>query len=242
MSDHAFVLRAHDLDTDYHIFLDTGKKRGDAPLVLVMDGDDQFTNAVKAARAASTDGKAPALNLVGVGYGGGYRSPKNRRARDYTPTASSDEDSPTGGAGAFHRFIGKTLLPELYQRMGYTPKSLVVTGHSLGALVGLYDLAQPKPIFDKFVISAPSIWWDNRSILKPLADAASTPLEPSVRAHLSVGEKDSESMIGDLKLLEQQFAENPRPGLDYIVKTYPGKNHFNSIDAAFPEAFEWLFR
>ncbi|HEU5077693.1 MAG TPA: alpha/beta hydrolase-fold protein [Opitutaceae bacterium] len=241
MSDPAFVLSAPELQTDYHIFLDTGKKRGEAPLVLVMDGDDQFTIAVKAARAVAKKGKAPPLNLAGVGYGGGYRSPKNRRARDYTPTSSNDENSATGGAGAFHRFIAERLLPELYQKLGYRPPSLVITGHSLGSLFGLYALAQEKPLFDKFLVSSPSVWWDERSILKQVAAVASKPLPRATRAYFSVGEKDSASMTGDLDILEKQLAENPREGLTTTFQRFPTKNHITAMDVAFSAGLEWLF-
>ncbi len=53
--------------------------------LLFLDGDDQFAAGAAAYRELSAETKMPPLLLVGVGYGGSYTSPVNRRGRDYTP-------------------------------------------------------------------------------------------------------------------------------------------------------------
>ena len=94
----AFILHSPENHTDYHLFVvapDASESPGPWPVVLFMDGDDQFSAAVDAYRAQRKTGAVPPLLLVGVGYGASYSKPNNRRGRDYTPTAHSDE--PTSG-------------------------------------------------------------------------------------------------------------------------------------------------
>lgn len=245
-----FVLPSKRLGTDYHLFVDTppdaaDDASADTRLVLVMDGDDQFRAAVASARLRKSGTPGPAdiaknLLLVGVGYGGSYRSPKNRRARDYTPTASTDEPGETGGAGAFLEFLANELIPELAKRYVFRPDDLAIAGHSLGSLFGLYALAQREPVFRRYLISSPSIWWDNRSVLRWVEAATGFPREHQ-KAYLSVGERDTASMTGDLALLEQTLRGKARPGLEYVVQRFPDKDHFNALPVAYAEGLRWLY-
>lgn len=240
MAKSSFVLRAPELQTDYVVFVDTPQDATSAPLVVVLDGDDQFDPAVEAARAVEREGAIPPLTLVGVGYGGSYRSPLNRRVRDYTPTQPKDEPMESGGAEAFHRFLATQLIPTVKERLRAAPPSFGVTGHSLGSLFGLYALFHPQPIFSAFLISSPSIWWDDRSILRAVADSTTVTLPPT-RAFISVGEADTPSMTGDVALLEAELERHPRAGLRFTVQRFPEKDHYNVLPDAFRRGLRWLY-
>jgi len=237
----SFVLRAPELQTDYHLFLDTPKDLAGSPLVLVLDGDDQFAAAVEAARESEREGAIPPLTLVGVGYGGGYRSPLNRRVRDYTPTQPKDEPMETGGAEAFHLFLQKRLVPTVLEKLTLAPPSLGLTGHSLGSLFGLHALFRSEPFFDAFLISSPSIWWDDRAILNTVKTTPALSSARGVKAFMSVGEDDTPSMTGDLGLLENELQRRPRAGLSYTVERFSKKDHYNVLPPAFRRGFQWLF-
>src|SRR5665213_2789132 len=81
----SFKIFSPETETAYAIYVEEPKAdRGPWPVVLCMDGDDQFSAAVAAYREARAAGTVPPLLLVGVGYGASYVKPANKRGRDYT--------------------------------------------------------------------------------------------------------------------------------------------------------------
>lgn len=202
------------------------------PVMIFMDGDDQFAPAVAAYRELHAAGTVPATLLVGVGYGASYAKPANQRGRDYTPTFHRDEPD-SGGAATFMRFLTENLWPELARRHQVDPRVRGICGHSLGSLLVLRMLLQEPLFFTHYLASAPSIWWDDRSILRLVAERrARNPMLPA-RLFLCVGEDDSASMTGDLARLERQLAEQPFSGLDIATRRFAHRNHFNVLPDAF---------
>lgn len=212
-----------------------------APVLLCLDGDDQFA-LLREARASlvAEHPELAALLLVGIGYGASYQEPGNRRARDYTPCPI--EGAPDGGgADAFLDFLQTVLWPELARRHPVHPDIRGIAGHSLGALFALHALFKPAPFFNRILASAPSIWWGDRILLRQAAALRTAQAALPARVHLSVGLRDSTSMIDDLGLLETQLAANPFPGLAVTTERFPKKNHFNSINPAFRAGLTALF-
>jgi hypothetical protein len=194
----------------------------------MMDGDYMFDNAAEQARALAKKGLIPPTLVAGVGYGAPFGKPGNHRGRDYTPTASSDEPS-SGGADKFLSYLTGTLWPELERRHPLRPDCRVVAGHSLGSLLALHALFQPHPFFNHALASAPSIWWDNRSLLGLVSSLRDR--HPSLPGHLylGVGANDSPSMTGDMALLEKQLRERPFAGLRVDSERFPGHDHYDVL-------------
>lgn len=229
----AFTLASPETGTEYVIYIHAPRESaGPWPVFLFMDGDDQFSPAVAAYREALAARTVPPVLLVGIGYGASYTKPANRRGRDYTPTAHSDEPT-SGGAAVFIKFLTETLWPELEQRYPVDPTKRGIAGHSLGSLLVLAALWTEPLFFTHYLASAPSIWWDNRSILGLAAERRARNPSLPARLFLSVGEKDSASMTGDFALLEQQLTGRPFHGLELTVRLFAHRNHFNVL----PEAF-----
>ncbi|HEY4299294.1 MAG TPA: alpha/beta hydrolase-fold protein [Candidatus Didemnitutus sp.] len=234
-----FKLPSPETGTEYWIWVESvGAGTGPRFPMLFLDGDDQFGPAVTAAEKEMTAASRPLL-LIGVGYGASYGKPANKRGRDYTPTRHSDEPA-SGGADRFALFIENTLWPELSRRYPLDPASRAIGGHSLSSLFGLYALFQPRPFFTHVLASAPSIWWDDRSILAQLAKLRDRQVQLPGRLFLGVGEDDSVSMTKDLNLLLQQFEARPLAGLEIAYRRYPGLNHYNSLPAIFAAGIDWL--
>jgi len=239
----AFVIHSPETNTDYSIFIEAPiaqQGSGPWPAVLFMDGDDQFSATVAAYRSARKAGELPRLLLVGVGYGASYSKPANKRGRDYTQSHHSDEPS-SGGAEAFTRFLTDTLWPELARRYPIDDTRRGIAGHSLGSLLVLYTLFREPLFFTHYLASSPSIWWDNRQILSFAAQRHATGPALFAQLFLSVGEKDSASMTGDLTLLERQLTTAPFAGLRWAVRRFPHRNHFNVLPDAFRVGLVALF-
>ncbi|MBC8009998.1 MAG: alpha/beta hydrolase [Burkholderiales bacterium] len=246
------AFRLPSLGTDYALYVEppppaplTGRSSVAAPappwpVVLCLDGDDQF-DALRAARADLASERAlPPLLLVGIGYGASYQEPANRRGRDYTPVPI--EGAPEGGgADAFLDFLVTRLWPELERRYPIDNYTRAVAGHSLGALFALHALFKPAPFFNRVLASAPSIWWGERALLRSVAELRAKQGALPARVFLGVGERDSRSMIEDLDLLEARLDAEPFAGLEIPRARFPRKNHFNSLAPGFRAGLAALF-
>ncbi len=245
----AFTLADPHSGTDYRIYTvaETGAAASPVPAVLFLDGDDQFDAAVKGYRRERETGHVPPLLLVGVGYGASYTKPANKRVRDYTPTALATETG-SGGGDAFLAFLTNTLWPELTRRHALREDVRGLAGHSLGSLLAVYALLQKpgltpadRPFFNRILASAPSLWWDDRSILKIAEEARRDRGSIPAHLYLCVGEEDTPSMTGDLALFQQQLAAAPFPGLRVTSQRFPGRNHYNVLETAFAAGLRALF-
>src|SRR3954467_4889783 len=192
-----FKLSSPEIGTEYFLYVEEPKETpGPWPVMMFMDGDDQFSAGVSAYKEALGLGMVSPLLLVGVGYGASYSKSANRRGRDYTPTAHSDEPT-SGGAAAFYQFVTGTLWNELTKRYSIDASQRGIAGHSLGSLFVLYAMLQEPLFFTHYLASAPSIWWDNRSILKIAAARYAKESALPAKLFLSVGEKDSDAPLAD---------------------------------------------
>jgi predicted alpha/beta superfamily hydrolase len=238
----AFVSRSAALDTDYRVYThapDPRRDPGPWPVVLFLDGDYAFDPAVAAYEKVRAENDVPAALIVAVGYGLPFGSPGNHRGRDYTPTASAEEPG-SGGADAFLAHLTGKLWPELSRRYSIRKDRSVLAGYSLGALLVLHALFRPRPFFSRFLAGAPSIWWDDRSLLRLAAALRKRQAKLPARLFLGVGAEDTASMLADLALFERQLAERPFAGLEITSVTFPGYDHFNLAPELFPAGLRRL--
>ena len=230
-------------DTDYHIYLvvpEESREPGPWPAVVFMDGDDQFRYAVEAYRTLRAGSRVQPLLLAGVGYGASYTRPGNRRIRDYTPTAVATEPG-SGGADTFLGFLAETLWPELTRRHPLREDVRGIAGHSLGSLLALHALFQRRPFFNRFLASAPSLFWDDRALLCHASRLQRTGAALPARLFLGVGAGDTPSMQGDLEMLESQLAARPFPQLEIRSRRFLRRDHYNVLPDAFRAGLQWLF-
>lgn len=230
-------------DTRYAIYVEpppVNAGSGPWPVVLCLDGDDQFPILCDVRKKLAANNPPPPILLVGIGYGASYQDPGNRRARDYT--SAPIEGAPDGGgADAFLDFLTTRLWPELGARHPVHPELRGIAGHSLGALFALHALFKPVPFFNRVLASAPSIWWGDRVLLQQAAALRAVQSRLPAHVYLSVGLRDSPSMIADLDLLEARLDENPFRELVLHRERFPKKNHFNSIVPGFSGGLNALF-
>jgi hypothetical protein len=224
----AFISHSDETGSDYTVYMDTPKAPGPWDAILVMDGDFFFDPAVAAARTLREEGRIPHAAVIGVGYGVGFGKPGNHRGRDYTPTASAEEPT-SGGADRFLAYLTDSLWPELTRRHPLREDRRVLAGHSLGSLLVLHALFQPVPFFNRALASAPSIWWDDRSLLDGVRGLRDRQAHLDARLYLGVGADDSPSMLEDMGLLEGLLKKRPFAGLTVSSARFPGFDHYNVV-------------
>lgn len=238
-----FIFSGQETQTDYSIYAHAPEAAihpGPWPVLLVLDGDDQFTSAKKAHDTLVAAGTIPPQLLVGIGYGASYAKPANRRVRDYTPVRAHEETT-SGGADAFLAFVTGPLWREIERRYPVRSEQRGITGYSLGALFVLHALVQSPPFFTHHLAGSPSIWWGDAAILPQIAARHARSPELVAKLFFSVGEKDSRSMTTDVDRLETQLAALAFRGLEVTTRTFPKKTHFNAIDLTFATGLAALY-
>ncbi len=129
--------------------------------------------------------------LVGLPPQEGLTS-KQSRSRDYTPSdpvrtpaGYYSDDVTYGGAAHYRDFLADHALPLIDARYRTDPARRVFAGHSYGALLGAYVLTTQPDMFGTYILSSPSLWFDQGLLLR-MQDAAVMPSQP-IRVLLSVG-------------------------------------------------------
>ncbi|KAI1375251.1 IroE protein [Hypoxylon crocopeplum] len=148
------------------------------PVIYLTDGNSVFLTALEALyRRLSIQRSAfPAGVIVAIGYpispdSSSVFSP--RRVWDLTPPAPECKDI-EGGADDLIEFISDRVKPFVRQRLadtrGVSVGKEVLYGHSLGGLFCLHTMFTRPGMFDCFIASSPSLWWNGEYILKEEAE------------------------------------------------------------------------
>lgn len=186
-------------DRDVLVYLPPGyaaDKRRRYPVLYLHDGQNLFDGATSFIKGAEwgvdetaqrliTAGAIEPLIIVGV-----YNAGKDRIA-EYTPTV--DARHKVGGeADLYGRMLVEELKPfidsEYRTRRG--AKHTGLGGSSLGALVSLYLAFKYPQTFGLVVVTSPSVWWDDRVILR---EVEALRRRPRLRVWLDVGTREGGS-------------------------------------------------
>lgn len=170
---------------DYRVFVCTpSAKAPDRPLPVLyaLDANGGFGTVVETARMMMLGNEIEPVIVVGIGYNAGLR--EMMALRNYELTSSVDPafieraaaqgqslgDNSLGGAPGFLHFIGEQLAPFIESEYGGSPDDRGIWGYSLGGLFATFALLQPSPVFQRYIIGSPSLWWHNREMF-PLEEA-----------------------------------------------------------------------
>ncbi len=158
-------------DREYWVYLpknynDTIYAPEKYPVVYFLDGDRHFHSLTGIHNFLSEGPYASLPEMIFVGI------LNTDRARDLTPTHVYQPEKgnrfnfkSSGGNENFMNFIKTELMPEInskYRTNGY--KTLI--GHSFGGLTVLNTLLTQKSLFNSYIAIDPSVWWDERYVLK----------------------------------------------------------------------------
>lgn len=212
------------------------------PLLLVTDAPYAFPLIRSIRNRVGQKGRNIAdFILAGIAYPA-TDTPVASRNRDYTtsdvharPENKSDSYSDTqyGNAPAFAGFITQQVLPLLQQQYRLDRQQQIYLGHSYGALLGSYLLLHQPRHFSHYVLSSPSLWFDQRQLLNQApALLRSFPAQQQAKIWLYTGgfeqpgptpRHNSTDMVGDM----QRFAGMLRKhqGLQVHAQVLEGEDH-----------------
>ena len=170
------------------------------PVLYLHDGQNLFDGATsfipgmdwhvgQTADHFISNGVVEPLIIVGM-----YNT--KARIREYTPTRVPKLGG--GRADRYAKFLIEEVKPfiEREYRTMQGPRHTGIGGSSLGGLVSLYLGLKHSWIFGRIAALSPSVWWNQRVILR-FAEAA--PVEPRPRIWLDIGTREGPRIVDDVE-------------------------------------------
>jgi predicted alpha/beta superfamily hydrolase len=170
------------------------------PVLYMHDGQNLFDRATAfggvdwniqgAADRLIAEEKIEPLIVVGIDNTG------KCRINEYTPTKVPKLGG--GRADVYAKFLLKEVMPFIQQqyRTVSGPASTGIGGASLGGLLSLYLGLKMPETFGKIAALSPSVWWNQRVIIRRTADA---PVKPRPTVWLDVGTKEGGRTVPDVE-------------------------------------------
>lgn len=220
------------------------------PVVYLLDGDMLFPPALVMANslmANPTGNRQMPVLLVGIGYRSDRWLDLERRAKDYTPlpeSATAEEQDQFGGAEAFGRFIDNELKPLIAGYAKIDSARQAVVGHSFGGLFGVYSLVNHPDRFQYYVLSSPSLWWQDGMMIKQFErfQGAYPAFVRLTVGSLEQGRSDKHrerAMVARAETLAQIFTDKH---IHHDFHIYPNENHGSVQFRALQDGLGYLYQ
>jgi enterochelin esterase-like enzyme len=123
--------------------------------------------------------------------------------------------------------LARELLPWIaeHYRVKSGPEHTGMGGSSLGGLVSLYLGLKHADVFGRLAVLSPSVWWNHKSILGVLNEAAPK-LDRKPRIWLDVGDHEGRMTLRDAELLAKRLRANGwKDDVNLDFEKIPGGTH-----------------
>ena len=164
------------------------------------------------------------------------------RMAEYTPTRNFRMGG--GEGGRYGRLLVDELKPLIDRTFRTLPhcENTALGGSSLGGLITLALGLDYPAVFGKLAIMSPSVWWDHRSLLALVNEAAPT-AKPTAKIWLDMGTAEGLRHLRDADLLHQRLLQRGwREGVDLCYLRVDGGLHTESAWAdRFDQTLRFLF-
>ncbi|MEH3108261.1 MAG: alpha/beta hydrolase-fold protein [Sphingomonas fennica] len=147
------------------------------PLLVVLDGADNFAVTVESLRRMARGGRSGIAEGVVIGIDSGTVA---RRVLDYTPAVPGyaipaglpAAGRAIGGADAFLGFVEGRVLPWVAGEWPTDPNRRTIAGHSFGGLLALHAAATRPGLFARHAAISPSLWYGDGAAAREAAAIA----------------------------------------------------------------------
>ena len=172
----------------------------------------------------------PPLVIAGIDHA------REERGNEMTPTMGDHVGA--GGAVMYGRFVMDEVVPFLAREFGVRTDvdGVGMGGASLGGLVTLAIARQFPGRIGRLLVMSPSVWWDDRVILRRLRRVG---LTSRPRVWLDIGRREGARTVTDTRLLRDVLVWQTS-ALKYFED--PEGRH-TEVDWArrLPDALTWLY-
>ncbi|WP_394792807.1 alpha/beta hydrolase [Armatimonas sp.] len=212
------------------------------PVLYLHDGQNLFDGATsfihgqewrvdETAERLIVAGKIEPLIIVGI-YNTGAT-----RLEEYTPTR--DKRGRGGKGEIYSKFLTDELKPFIDRtyRTKTDAANTALGGSSLGGLISLWVGLKRADTFGKLAILSPSVWWDEKAILKAITKKL------ALKLWVDIGTSEGDNALPDTRLLRDALKEKGwKEGSELTYQEFEGAQHNESSWAArFDKVLLFLF-
>lgn len=168
------------------------------PVLFLLDGgsDEHFIHVSGIMQFLAMTGQASSAIVVGIA--------NVDRKRDFTFSSGEDAQEAagktSGGSAAFVRFIGEEVIPFINRQYRTDGQRTLIAGSEGGLLAGEVLLKQAG-WFGDYLIVAPDLQWNNRSILQDFENLKGHLDTPDTRVTIACGGRSAKERMADAKEL-----------------------------------------
>ena len=224
------------------------------PVVYFNDGPYTFTVAAGVSGVPMRHDTFDEFILVGFSYAQGEDSMISRE-RDLTPwTDLRNKPHVTGGARAYLDFLQDEAMPFVEKTYRIDARRRTLAGQSYGALFGIWVLFTEPGLFQNYILTSPSLWYNRRAIFANEASFAAAHTDLKATIYFAIGanehpapcgrdvaECSNEDMVGDQSAMLKQLRSRHYPNLKLHAKVVDGAYHTTTFPIGLLWALQDLF-
>jgi predicted alpha/beta superfamily hydrolase len=245
MKKETFKMRSTHVNDDFliSVYLPIGFKETKIyPVIYLTDADLFFHMTMNILQLLINGKEIPEAILVGIGYTKG-RDVFEIRNRDLTPSPYNLPDV-AGGSKQFIDFIKNELIPAIDSM--YQTSVKIYVGDSLGGLLGSELLLTQPNLFDHYVIGSPSLYWDDRLLLK--TNHKLSKIKTKKRIFLGVGELEATyepefaRMVDNTVDLYDLIVSEKNECIESELLIFDKETHFSVIPSTITRGLRYVFK
>lgn len=244
------------MEYDIHISLPVGYNESNQNYPVVYYTDAIFWGGIviETYRLLRAFNEIPPMILVGISYDHTKVDDGTAmalRARDFTPTSVPNEELPVwlqpltphagGGADNFISFIEFELFPRIEGKYKADSSNRGLLGYSYGGLFGAYVLFNNPDLFQKYLLGAPTLIWDDYYVLKEEEEQKNSSRTTQAKVFMPIGGDDFADLMSSWTALRDRLNSRTYKNLDFEYMVLDGDSHTAAIPSVYSKAFRVLY-
>ena len=169
------------------------------PVVYLNDGPYTFQVASGETRVPFNHGTFEEFILVGLSYAQGEDGAISRE-RDLTPALDlRHKPYATGGARAYLGFLENEVMPLVEKTYRIDTQRRTLAGQSYGGLFGLWVMLNQPELFQNYILTSTSLWYNNRTMFEQETMYARHHTDLKANVYFAIGQMEHPAPCGRLK-------------------------------------------
>ena len=225
------------------------------PVLYLNDGPYAFQVASGITRVPFNHGTFEEFILVGVSYAKGEDAATSRE-RDLTPLVDlRNKPYATGGAREYLAFLKNEAMPLVEKTWRIDPAHRTLAGQSYGGLFGIWVMFNEPELFQNYVLTSASLWYNHRAMFDAEAAYAKTHKDLKANLYMAIGSTehpggcgkavsqcpDGVDMVTQQREMLKRLASRKYPSLKLHGKIVDGSLHTTTFPIGLIWALQGLY-
>lgn len=215
------------------------------PVIYLNDGPYTFLVAAGVAHLPMNAGVMEKAIIVGISHAIGENG-MDSRVRDFTPTRDAGWTRETGGAAAYADYLENGVIAVIEERYNADPARRILSGQSLGGSFGAWMLLSRPGLFSGYILTSPSLWFDDGSIFGLEEAYAAAHQDLPARVYFATGAREvpgdstRHDLAGDQERFVSALESRSYPSLTIHSEIIAGARHETTFPVGFTRGLEWM--